>query len=623
MEKLRGIVAKVLVIFLFSLLILSFAFWGVGDMLQGNLSEANVAEVGDEEISQYEYRQAFATEFGQLQRRFGGQLDLQTAQALGLSNQVLARLANQALFRQNSRDFNLQVSDDQVRNAITTFPAFQDSTGRFDRARYDQVLASTQMSEAQFVADMRADINRNQIMGAMTQGTQVPALLADKLYRFQNEARVANYLMVPASRFDGTALPGSDVLMAFYEDNTDNYMAPDYRSLSVVQLRPEPLAAEISVSEEDLRAEYDARLADFTVEEKRDVSQILLPSEEAAAEAAARLADGLTFDALAEEVTGQPAVSLGKVTRNDLNGDMAAAAFELAAGETSGPVQSPFGWHLLQVSEIETGSQQPFEEVRDQVEQDLRLNKAIDALVNLANDVDDELGSGASVVDAAGKFDLPVQKVDAMDAQGLDMAGNPIADLPQTPDFLAAAFGTPIGEQSLLIEAGDGGYFMLQAEGETPAAPRPFEEVKQEVEAAWLADEQLRLAEELADELAGKVEGGTSLNDLAAETGLELQTTAPLTRVDAEPSPTLTATLFDSKTGDAFVAPVEGGTLVAVMTEVIPANPASDSDGLAALSEELTGSLQADIAAAYRQGLGDRYQVLVNQQVLDSTLAQF
>ena len=175
MNKLRGVVAKILIIFLFSLLILSFAFWGIGDMFRGNLSEANVAEVGDKEISQSDFRRAFANEFGRLQRRFGGQLDVQTAQAIGLTNQVLSQLVNQALFDQNTREFKLQVTDEQVRAEILTFPAFLDPAGNFNRALYEQTLASSRMSEAEFVANLRADIARTQISSAMTDGVAPPS----------------------------------------------------------------------------------------------------------------------------------------------------------------------------------------------------------------------------------------------------------------------------------------------------------------------------------------------------------------------------------------------------------------------------------------------------------------
>tara|TARA_R110002072_G_scaffold2229_1_gene18259 strand:- start:2021 stop:3892 length:1872 start_codon:yes stop_codon:yes gene_type:complete len=623
MNKLRGVVAKILIIFLFSLLILSFAFWGIGDMFRGNLSEANVAEVGDKEISQSDFRRAFANEFGRLQRRFGGQLDVQTAQAIGLTNQVLSQLVNQALFDQNTREFKLQVTDEQVRAEILTFPAFLDPAGNFNRALYEQTLASSRMSEAEFVANLRADIARTQISSAMTDGVAPPKQLVDKLYRFQNETRIADYLLVKNSRFEDLALPDAAELNSFYEENKNRYMAPDYRAVTLVQLRPDGLVPDMAVSEDDLREEYQARIADYTVPERRTVRQILFPSEAEALAGLDRLTEGLSYDALAEDVTGEPAISLGTVSQDELTGDMAAVTFSLAEGEISTPVQSPFGWHLMQVTKIEKGSQKSFDQVRGQIEENLRRSKAIDATVDLANQVDDELGGGATVAEAANKFSLPIQTIASLDREGRDNKGELVDNLPQTPDFLAVAFSTAVGEQSLLVETGDGGYFMLQVTSETPASPRPFDQVETQVGDAWIKQEQARRAEELADDLAGKVDAGAALGDLAAEVGLDVQTTPALTRAASDPFPELTGSLFDAKVGAAVVASAQEGTLVAVLKEIIPANPNTDSDGVAQLREQLKQSLQGDLSTAYRQGLLDRYQVQVNPQVVDSALAQF
>src|SRR5690606_1712213 len=159
-------------------------------------------------------------------------------------------------------------------------------------------------------------------------------------------------------------------LAAFYEANKERYTAPEYRRVTAVLLRPEDLAAEMRVSEERLREAYDSRQAEFRTPESRGVSQLLFTEEAAARSAYERIAAGESFDAVAADIPSAQRTDLGTVHPGDLFPEAVdQAVFALPAPGVTEPVQSPLGWHLLNVSEITPAATIPFEQAQERLRQ--------------------------------------------------------------------------------------------------------------------------------------------------------------------------------------------------------------------------------------------------------------
>src|SRR5690625_959868 len=189
MGKLRGIVAKIFLYVLFGLLVISFAFWGIGDIFRGRSFAPVVAQVGSEEITQEEYRRAFSSQFNQLRQMLGGNFDLQQAQSLGLPDQVLANLLTLRLFDAEQRALGLAVTEEQVRQQIFAIPAFQNEEGQFDRTRYERAMQMSQLTEAALVEQIEQEIVRNYILSSLLGGLAAPEQLAESLFSYRFEKR--------------------------------------------------------------------------------------------------------------------------------------------------------------------------------------------------------------------------------------------------------------------------------------------------------------------------------------------------------------------------------------------------------------------------------------------------
>ena len=254
------------------------------------------------------------------------------------------------------------------------------------------------------------------------------------------------------------------------------------------------------------------------------------PEEAAAAQE--RIAKGASFADIAKERGLKDSdTDVGMVTKAEIiDPAVAEAAFALKSGEVSAPVKGRFGTVLLQVGKIEPGSQKTYEEVAPQIKREIAESRAKTEIGNLRDKFEDERAAGSTLAEAAKKLGLNSRTIDAVDRSGRGPDGKPIADLPTTPDVVAAAFASDVGVDNDPLQLPNGGYLWYDVTGITPARDRTLDEVKDKVEARWRDDEIAKRLKAKADDMVGKLKAGTALDQLATETGLKVVTATDLQR---------------------------------------------------------------------------------------------
>lgn len=620
---LKVVVARIVVGVMFSMLIVSFAIWGIGPIFQSGGRLRMVASVGPVRITPQEFQDQYRRELRQLQTALQTQLDAQRARDLGIPDRVLQNMVGRILFSLAARDAGVAVSDDVVRQAIMDNPSFKDAQGKFDRALFNNLLFNAGFTEDRFVGLMRDDLARAQVTDAIAAGAVVPAELVDGLYRYRNERRVADTITVPAASIKELAQPTEADLEAYHKAHAEAFTAPEYRAITAIEIRASDLANRMKVSDDQIKDEYEAHAGEFKVPERRALRQILVSDEATAKRAEAMLGEGQSFDKVAQTVTGKAPIDLGTLTEAELpSQDLAKSAFELKEGGFTAAVPTPLGWHIIQVTKITPGGTKTLAEVKDNLSHQIALREAGEAVFDLSNKLQDELGGGASLEDAAQKLDLKVIKIAEIDNQGNGPDGKPVANLPPGPKFLGTAFATESGRESDLVEDGSGGYFILRVDKVVPSAVKPLAEVRDQVLAGWRQEESLKEAGKIAAALVEEAKAGKPLADLAKEGGYAFATTQPFTRSGegggSTLSPELVAALFAAKPGDVVSVSASQTAVIAKLAEVKPAEAKADDATVQKLRDQLRGGVGADLLNGFAAALRGRYPVEINADVIDS-----
>lgn len=614
LQSLRKSAGSFVIKLLFLLLVLSFAVWGIGDTFFFSGAGNTAAEVGSREIGVRELDFAYRNELERL-RRYN--IDEQQARELGLLDQVLERMISTTVYDEAARDMGLVVSEQTLQQRIRS-QFGQDITPE----QFQNILHSNGMTEPQFLAQLRTEIKRNTYLGALTDGAPPPQSLIDRLYSWRGEKRTADMITVPVDPASPVAEPTPEQVEAYYKSHPADYTAPEYRSLTYIYLDTKERAKTVKVPEEKLREIYKQQEAQLAVPEKRTVLQMVVPDRATAEKAIERVRKGEDFLAVAKEVAGQDegATRLGTVTKPELPAEVGNAVFGLAPNTVSDPIEGPFGLQVVLVTEVQPAKTPSFEEVKDELARDAAMEQALDEVLGLTTRIEEALGTGATIAEAAKEAGVEARKIEAIDSEGLDAEGKAVPGLPAAP-FLKVAFETKEKETSLLTETDDNGFFVLHVDSIRKPEVRPLEAVRADVVEDWKSEQRWQAAREKASKIVERVNNGAKLADIAKEMKLEVDSAGAFTR-EGEGAPanmpsSLIADMFAaSAVGRAAFADGVGGVNVAQLTGITPATPGSDPQAVESLKRSVAFGIANDIAGQLVEALRDRYGVSVNREAI-------
>ncbi|WP_341910727.1 SurA N-terminal domain-containing protein [Ferrovibrio terrae] len=605
------------------LLVFSFAIWGVADYVSGFGNSGDVAKVGSSSIGQTEFSEAMRREVNALRRQFGPAFSTEQARQLGLDETALNRMIEDKLYVQAAGKIGLSVSDAQVRDMIFNAPAFKGMTGQFDRLAFEQYLRNEGYSEGMLVALLRDDIARTQLLGSLF-GSVVaaPAPMVDVVLRYRLQRRLAEYIVIDPAKLPAPAAPTDAQVDEFYKANPAAFTAPERRSLAWIDITAAQRAAVMAVDDAELRAEYDSHQQSYITPEKRAIEQVVFATEAEAKAAYEAIAKGEAFAAMAARTQKlKPEdLSLGIVTKAELPAAIANAAFAAEKDKVSEPVISPFGFHLLRVTEIQAGNTRSFEDAKTELRQQVATRKAIDGMVKLRQQIDDQIAGGATLDEIAKLQNQPVQQVAAIDAQGGDAAGKPAEALPKVPALLTEAFELSPEAEPGIIDRPEGGLIVLKVTAIQPAALKPLDEVKAQVVAALTERTRAEAATERAKQIAERLRSGGEMSREAAGIGTTVQLSAPVVRggqpAERNFSPALLGALFGAKqVGEIVTGPaaaVAGGAIVARLSRIEEPDAALVARQRDQTTQQLAGGMTQDLVQQYKQQLQKEIGVTVN-----------
>jgi peptidyl-prolyl cis-trans isomerase D len=525
----QTVVGKAIATIFFGALIVSFAIWGIGDIFRATPA-STVAEVGDTTITVDQTRNAYTNELQRLGRQFRTVISPEQARAFGLDQQVINNLVNDAVLAEKARETGLSVSDQLVVASIVNNPAFKGADGQFNRALFDQALRNINMSEAGFVQEQRSAMARLHLAEAVAGSINVPLAAKDALHRYASERRASAYFLLTAAMAGDIPAPTAEQLQTFFNERKSAFRAPEYRAVTAMALDAAALAKPDAVSEADARARYEQQKAKYGSPERRTIQQITFPSQAEAEAAANKIKEGATFESIAAERNVSPQdLELGTFTKAEmLDQAVADAAFSLEQGAASAPIAGRFGPVLLRVTQIQPEAVRPFDEVAAELRQEIATERAQGQIERIHDEIEDLRAGAKPLADIAKEKGLALVQAPAVDANGLDKAGNP-ADIPAKDAVVKAAFASDIGVDNEALRTGTG-YVWYDVTGIEASREKNLEEVRDQVATQWREDQVAQRLTERARGLTERLEKGEVIEAVAQEAGSTVKTAADLAR---------------------------------------------------------------------------------------------
>ena len=627
MESLRNAAKSWVAKALIFMLAASFGVWGIADVFTGYRAGA-LATVGREEVSAEEFNQAFNRALQQLAQQSGQAFTPEDARKLGIDRNILNNLIQSAAIDDLGKRMKLAVGDAQIVKETQANPSFHDASGKFSQTEFLGLLEANGMNEQIYLARERQAKLRAAVTDSVDGDFAASKTLIEATYRHSNEQRDARYFVIKTA--DGeVGLPGDDEIKKHYEDQPAAYTAPEYRSLATMTADPGVVAARIALTDADMTAGYEKYKLDYFTPEKRTVLQLTFASLDEAQKAKERISGGVDFLALAKErgVSAADATFADQARSDFFDPAVADAAFKLAEGGVSDPVKGSLATSLLKVTKISPEYQKTLEEVKDELEQRLKLERAREEIQSVYDAVEDARAAQTKFEDIAAKAGIPFKLTGLIDATGRDKDGKDI-ELPQKTEVLKAAFASDVGVENDALSQEDS-YLWYEVREVVPSAVKPFDQVREQVKSDIIAGKVRELALEKAKKLVERARGGAALEELAKENGVEILNAQGLKRneTNAEFSSEAVSALFAvAADGFAYAPEGDGKGARVMLSQAVLLPP---FDGKSEEAKTIATSLQSgsanDLLSAYLSTLQKEAGVSINETLwrqISGTLTQ-
>ncbi|AOT09427.1 peptidylprolyl isomerase [Pseudoalteromonas luteoviolacea] len=555
LEKIRegsqGLAAKIVL----GAVILSFALAGIGGYL-GQTTEQPVAEVNGVKISQLDFARAFENERGRLEQQFGEyfeQIASDPTYMAQIREGVVERLVQQELQNQLAQELGLRVSDEQIKQAIFEMPYFQIG-GQFSNDRYLQLIRQMNFQPDDFREYLREEMTRNQLVSAIAGSDFALDSEVKQTLTLQQQTRNVDYLVLDKEKLKSQVSVTESEIKDYYDLNQDQFMSPELVALNYIELKASDIELVDPITDEQVRAYYDENQAQYLEEERRRVSHILIESIEnpesaqaKAQELYSQLQGGADFAELAKThsddvASGELGGDLDWIERDMMDPEFEAAAFALTnVGDYSSVVESEFGFHIIQLTDLQAQEVKAFEELASELRAELEQNAKIDAFYGKQEEVRELAFEVAdSLDDAATAANVDVKNTELVARNLLPAPLNlpAVSRVIFTPELLED------GVNSEVIEVAPEHVVIVRVAEHKPAAVKSLEEVTAQITTRLENDKASELAKDKAQELFAQLEGGKALGEIATAEALEVKSEPALARQSYAVSPALVSKAF-------------------------------------------------------------------------------
>lgn len=438
---------------LFLLIIPSFVMFGLEGYSRFNDQGATVAKVNGNKISQGEWDAAHKREVDRLRSSMPN-IDVKMFDTPEAKYATLERLVRDQVVSAAAKKLQLVASDTKLARELQSIPAIaalRSPDGKLDMERYKQLVASQGMTPEMFEMQMRADISNQQVI----QGVQASAFAtlaqtqtAMNAFMQRREVQIVN---IPAADFLSKVNVSEADIQAYYDKNSNKFQSAESADIEYVILDIESLRQTIVLNEQDLKSYYEQNLQRLSSKEERRASHILITAAKDAPEAEKKAARAKAEELL-KAVKAKPA-SFAEVARKNSQDPGSAvkggdldffgrgamvkafedAAFSLKKADISDIVESEFGYHIIQLTDIKAPKAQSFESLRPSLEADLKKQQAQRKFAEMAETFSNTVYEQSdSLKPVAEKLKLTIQKAskvarnaEALNPQSKNLLGHP------------------------------------------------------------------------------------------------------------------------------------------------------------------------------------------------------
>lgn len=537
------------------LIIISFAFWGVGSSIMSVGNDA-AASVNGEKISLNDFSLSNQAAKNRMTSQFGDSLGSEYFETENFKRGVMNQMVDAELLKQVAEDFDYDVAPSVIKDYIESSPGLQ-IDGKFSKDAYANYLKQVNKSAELLQRDIKNDIKKSALPQMIIQTSFSLSSEVENQYKLSKQKRSFNYIEISGSDYQDKVEVTDEEVQSHYNEFGQDYMTTEMVSVNYIELSASDLLADIELAEEDILTFYNAKKDSLMTAEKRKAQHILLPVSDNAEEVkveiekiATRLSSGEDFAVVAKEVSQDPGSAkeggdLGWIARGDMVEAFDEKLFAMVQGDVSEPVLSTFGYHIIKLNEVKSPEVPLLEDIKETLVEELKLEQAEEMFLTKADELDTVIVDADNVLEiAAENSGLEIKSTELFArGRGTGTAAN--------QNFSTAAFSEAIkldGETSEMIDLGENHIAYIHISEHNMPVTKPLEEVSVTITTKLKSEKSLDLAKSETAVFVDAVKAKEkTLEEVATELGKTVVEASDIERVGSKQPFNLVKNVFSLK----------------------------------------------------------------------------
>jgi len=539
-----------------------FLVWGVGSKNQSGNNYA--LKVNEYKVSYEEYQNSYQNTANTLRQLFGNQSG-QMPSNEEIQKQVITELKNKYLLLEQANKLNIPVSDTEVMNELTNISSFLQN-GQFSPERYTNVLRANGLTPAAFEQSLKEDIKISKFRNMIRNSTRVTPAEIKKEYAYRNTEAKIRYISFNPSSFKDSVKVKKEALRTYFIDNKENYRIPEEIKLKYVEFDPQDFDIKTDITQQEMESYYFQNKSEFSQPEKVRASHILIrvknfDNETEVKQARSKIKDilaqlkkGKDFAEMAkkysEDASAQNGGDLGYFKKGEMIKEFENTAFSLQTGETSGIVKTPFGFHIIKVTDHQKAKDLTFQEAKDSIAEKLKEQ-------NKDQNFNDKVFRIYSKILKASNISAYESKNDNITVHTTKYFNTyeDVFPLKGNPDVKNQLFDLPETEISNVIDIGDKKYIFEVADRKDSYIPE-FSKIEDKVRQDYIQDQSIQKAQNYAEKL---LKENKNIENISDSINQNYTTTPFFKRAENIPgvgiNSKMTENIFDAEKGSTLDKP--------------------------------------------------------------------
>ena len=569
LDIIRNLVSSIFGKILLAIMVLSFALWGVGDILSSGNSQL-AAKVGNEKISLDEFYIKFQQTVRDYNQNTNSNLSLKEAYELKLHNLLLQDLIYSRMVNDYAKKRGIYLNEESLKSVISNLDEFKDSNEIFSNIKYKNFILNNFQSEEAFLSEIENSIFQGIIFESFNADNYINDAIINKLYDYEGEKRTISYFLL--NKNEVKIDTNNNLINDYYLDNKSNYLIPEKTIIDFIEVNINDFKRKENINTVEAQDYYNNNIDQYTEEESRNIQFIRFSNESEAYD---------FYDAVVDKnindfneyikINDFKLSNIEKFTGGTFSKNISEFIFKLDVNTLSEPISyDDLGFYLFKVNEVNDEKVINFETVKNEILEYLALEAAYQEFDDAINILDELLINDYT-------FDEIVENhVNIKVSKNVDFEQF-VVKLEEDNSFLDE--NTPVGFISEIIIKENIAYIYTVKEKQKSYVP-DLEKIREKVIIDYVAEQKDKNLDKLSDDILNsiKIQKEDSFSEYVLNNDYNLLKLEKINRTNSDFQNETVVNAFNNKLNQPFkILTSDGGIGIGVVTEIImPRNQISD-----------------------------------------------